>query len=431
MQVVLVQKISFREFCAQVAQAFWSQMTSSCGRRQGIAMHRHHSAPPGVAGHQRLNITTEQAADSASKHETESWNETMLTLVAAGNSTALTQNSTIATTEVIAVESCPTDLEFKLELCWLRNRAAHWGLPLITSTLENDFVCGECQQPCVAMVTNPHCGHSACASCWTRCAEALVDQRSNGDKLHEIVCLDPDCSQCLPWVMVRGICAGYSPMIAMHVCRIDPQFKRDQMRIMNGKTPRAVQATYFDVCTVCRDICPVLLANGACDHAVCEHCWKRWAESQIPRSLANRQDTVRCFSPQCQQAMCAPLWSHVTTISKPVQDFDELPGVVRRRQLKNNTLYPEALQADCPEPACWGLGYLGFDTVMCFMCEHQWVPEAPGSSPNDVDVQEVMGVKAKQCPNCHEHIEKNGGCDHMTCRCKYEFFWTTLKPFRS
>ena len=36
----------------------------------------------------------------------------------------------------------------------------------------------------------------------------------------------------------------------------------------------------------------------------------------------------------------------------------------------------------------------------------------------------------KRCPKCREYIEKNGGCDHMTCRnCKYEWWWSTGKPY--
>ena len=27
----------------------------------------------------------------------------------------------------------------------------------------------------------------------------------------------------------------------------------------------------------------------------------------------------------------------------------------------------------------------------------------------------------KQCPSCLFWVEKNKGCDHMTCRCGYEF----------
>lgn len=219
-------------------------------------------------------------------------------------------------------------------------------------------------------------------------------------------------------------------MVAMHVARVDKEFARNQMRITVGEVPQGVEAQYLEVCTVCREVCPVLLKNMPCDHAVCERCWKTWTESQIPRSFTNKQETVRCFAPECREVIHTSLWSHMTAISKTVCDFDELPGVQRRRKLKTNELYPEAMQVDCPDATCWGLGYLGFDTVMCFICEQQWIPDEPGSSPNDVDVQDVMGVKAKQCPSCHEHIEKNGGCDHMTCRCKYEFYWSTLKPYR-
>ena len=27
----------------------------------------------------------------------------------------------------------------------------------------------------------------------------------------------------------------------------------------------------------------------------------------------------------------------------------------------------------------------------------------------------------KQCPSCKFWVEKNKGCDHMTCRCTYQF----------
>lgn len=69
--------------------------------------------------------------------------------------------------------------------------------------------------------------------------------------------------------------------------------------------------------------------------------------------------------------------------------------------------------------------------MMCFVCEHQWVPHDGVGEPPAVDghVEEIMGVKVKKCPKCTEYIEKNGGCDHMTCRCRHQFYWSTLKPY--
>ena len=34
----------------------------------------------------------------------------------------------------------------------------------------------------------------------------------------------------------------------------------------------------------------------------------------------------------------------------------------------------------------------------------------------------------KKCPRCKFWIEKNDGCDHMSCKkCQYEFSWKTLR----
>ncbi|CAM2713597.1 unnamed protein product [Rotaria socialis] len=38
---------------------------------------------------------------------------------------------------------------------------------------------------------------------------------------------------------------------------------------------------------------------------------------------------------------------------------------------------------------------------------------------------------AKECPACHIFIQKNDGCDHMTCsRCKHEFCWLCFADFK-
>lgn len=35
-----------------------------------------------------------------------------------------------------------------------------------------------------------------------------------------------------------------------------------------------------------------------------------------------------------------------------------------------------------------------------------------------VSQQEMM-----RCPHCQNYVLKNGGCNHMTCRCGAEFQW--------
>jgi len=50
------------------------------------------------------------------------------------------------------------------------------------------------------------------------------------------------------------------------------------------------------------------------------------------------------------------------------------------------------------------------------------------SCPPPAETVQWLDEHSKKCPNCSNRIEKNGGCDHMTCRppggCGYDFWWT-------
>jgi len=42
-----------------------------------------------------------------------------------------------------------------------------------------------------------------------------------------------------------------------------------------------------------------------------------------------------------------------------------------------------------------------------------------------------VSANTKDCPKCHVAVEKNGGCNHMTCRqCGYEWCWLCMKMWK-
>ena len=48
---------------------------------------------------------------------------------------------------------------------------------------------------------------------------------------------------------------------------------------------------------------------------------------------------------------------------------------------------------------------------------------------NEMMRKERQKGATKPCPKCKQAITKNHGCDHMTCPCGYEFYWSTGKPY--
>jgi len=155
--------------------------------------------------------------------------------------------------------------------------------------------------------------------------------------------------------------------------------------------------------------------QSACEHGACKPCWEQWCELQLPVCRAERQLRVRCLDPSCGKSVPQRMVFEVCPKTRKLaEDLD------KRFHLQNNSLFPEEWQVDCPRSNCIGLGYLGFDTVMCFVCEHQWAAHEKRFSPSSSE-------EVKRCPRCRVYIEKDGGCEHMTCRCGHEFLWSTLK----
>jgi len=108
----------------------------------------------------------------------------------------------------------------------------------------------------------------------------------------------------------------------------------------------------------------------------------------------------------------------------------------------------------CPQPKC-GVGMIGDmkdsknPMLQCPKCKFRFCFNCKtdefhtGSTCEDFQEWKKLNGKAdvlfsewsqkyvKICPKCRVPIEKNGGCDHMTCRsCKYEFYWSSGKPYR-
>lgn len=187
------------------------------------------------------------------------------------------------------------------------------------------------------------------------------------------------------------------------------------------------EAVVSSRCSICEQSCVVM--SLSCKHSACPRCWSQWANAHHGHG-----NTLRCLGDRCQLELTMEVgnsfWDLFARffLSSQQQQEGLIRWLVRRWRLQMNPLFPPSMQVNCRQPGCYGLGYTGSGPVMCFFCEDQWTPGQETDQWSVADVQELI-VGTKSCPKCRVLIEKDGGCDHMTCPCGHNFWWTTLQPY--
>lgn len=189
-------------------------------------------------------------------------------------------------------------------------------------------------------------------------------------------------------------------------------------------------------CPICYDDvdCGMMYALKVCKHFACKNCWKEYMEVAIG-------DGPTCLSMTCPQRNCNIIVDE-TLVSALVND-------------KAKSKYGEYLARSfvddnpkikwCPAPDCGKAVYCPDVTQsdvkcvcgykFCFKCHHEahlpspcdlvkaWLKKAADES----ETANWISANTKDCPKCKRAIEKNGGCNHMTCsQCRYEFCWICM-----
>jgi len=191
-------------------------------------------------------------------------------------------------------------------------------------------------------------------------------------------------------------------------------------------------------CPCCLDDFPAnQVASLTCGHQVCYDCWGDY--------IRNAAKTRNCFKLQCPEGCCdvAATTTRLRQIGINPALCADLEKRQDRFQLRNYVQTSKDLHmclgADC--------NYVqrifdrkNLSDILCEACGHVYCVKCSqnGHRPCPCDVADAWIVKAtseaenmqwilaktKKCPKCRVPIEKNQGCNHMTCRnCRYEFCW--------
>lgn len=249
-----------------------------------------------------------------------------------------------------------------------------------------------------------------------------------------------------------------------------------------------ISDTYCVICMGLIDITSgqLALATESCAHDanVCSHCLQQWIQTKVAQGSFSK---IGC--PSCGDTLqYADIYNHATEeVFERLLSFDyssSEPNVLTNPRY-DNLLTRGALNAmptyrDCLNPKCdAGQDHPAGEAEPIFTCKacgHKacvvhnvdWHTDETCEQYTDRRARErraedeanvrattaYIRHNAKICPNndCHYRIEKNGGCDHMTCKlpsaplpatvlspladnllsglsCRHEFCWECLKPY--
>jgi ariadne-1 len=193
-------------------------------------------------------------------------------------------------------------------------------------------------------------------------------------------------------------------------------------------------------CPVCfDDIDEHNSAYLKCNHAFCKNCWQGHLAAELDKGVA--AILAKCPFHKCKLRVGPSYFKKFLTKEQytKYEKFWLTAFVDNSKTLKW-----------CPNPGCNCVIETVLSThievtcecgfVFCFACENEghlpvncdsykkWKEKNASESENATWIV----VNTKPCPKCKRPIEKNQGCNHMTCsQCRYEFCWICMGDWKA
>ncbi|KAF5178135.1 E3 ubiquitin-protein ligase arih1 [Thalictrum thalictroides] len=188
-------------------------------------------------------------------------------------------------------------------------------------------------------------------------------------------------------------------------------------------------------CGICFDDYPQSkLYDAGCNHQFCSSCWEGYITTSI-------HDGSGCLMLRCPEFKCgAAVDQDMVNTFVSQEDKDKYSNFLFKSYVEDNRRIKW-----CPTPGCdYAVKYIGdfenYDVScncafgFCWNCTQEahspvdcdtvsnWVMKNKDESEN---VNWIL-VNSKPCPGCKKPIQKNQGCNHMTCKCGLHFCWLCL-----
>ena len=183
-----------------------------------------------------------------------------------------------------------------------------------------------------------------------------------------------------------------------------------------------------------------------CGHASCTACLENIVRNMI---VDKNSRALKCPNIDCKTPMAL---QDITTISRNNRDtIDTFANIKNKEYLATLPGMRHCPTPDCPESFTNEENRA--QNMVCQSCMTQYcanclLPHSHGMTCKEAQeveqlkpiqnskdkaeraTRELLEKNTKKCPRCSVNIEKNEGCQHMTCRqCRYDFCWNCLGDY--
>ncbi|PSN63182.1 hypothetical protein BS50DRAFT_501331 [Corynespora cassiicola Philippines] len=179
-----------------------------------------------------------------------------------------------------------------------------------------------------------------------------------------------------------------------------------------------------------------------CSHPpqVCRPCLRKWIRSEFKSRVWDQLNCPECSSKMqhddVKEFASSEVFRKYDALSTKVA-LEAIPGFrwciakgCKSGQVHEGELTPKFKCVACKASHCAIHGVKWHKGETC--AEYDYRTDGKQKKAEDAASKKLIQETAKKCPGCAWNIEKNNGCDHMTCRrskCKHEFCWVCLAPY--
>ncbi|EMC91691.1 hypothetical protein BAUCODRAFT_79681, partial [Baudoinia panamericana UAMH 10762] len=176
------------------------------------------------------------------------------------------------------------------------------------------------------------------------------------------------------------------------------------------------------------------------DMVICGPCWQSWLEVQVAT-----QHVGNIYCAQCDSRLGR---DEIQDLAADVV-YGQYVDAEVRAMLTSNPDFVWCQSGNCTHGQlhtgddifrCGSCGY-----KHCMLCDVVWhagetcgdhhakiVHQKQHRQRAEISSESWIKTYAKQCPWCRRKIQKDGGCDHMTCRvCRHQFCWVCLASYNN